>query len=137
MAAITTVTPPRQKGRARSSSPTPRATALLPASSGDEAVERLQAALAADGFLPVRDRDQMRSGERTSAFIRRLTHADETETRSAMTKGLKAHPTSPGSPTFLSAPRGGQGTGAARGGGCVFRRSRPPSPMEGGHPVGA
>ncbi len=40
------------------------------------AVERLQAALAADGFLPVRDRDQMRSGERISAFLRRLTRAD-------------------------------------------------------------
>ncbi len=41
-----------------------------------QAVDRLQAALAADGFAPVRDRDQIRSGERISAFIRRLTRAD-------------------------------------------------------------
>ncbi len=42
----------------------------------DQAVERLQAALAADGLRPVCDRDQIRSGERISAFMRRLTRAD-------------------------------------------------------------
>jgi internalin A len=41
-----------------------------------KAVDRLQSALAEDGFLPVRDRDQIRPGERISAFIRRLTRAD-------------------------------------------------------------
>ena len=41
-----------------------------------KAVEGLQSALAEDGFQPVRDRDQMRPGERISAFIRRLTRAD-------------------------------------------------------------
>ena len=39
-------------------------------------VDGLTAALEKDGFLPVRDRDQIRSGERISAFIRRLTRAD-------------------------------------------------------------
>ncbi len=42
----------------------------------DEAVERLQAALTADGLLPVRDRDQLHSGARISSFMRRLTQAD-------------------------------------------------------------
>ncbi|HEX4962934.1 MAG TPA: metallophosphoesterase [Thermoanaerobaculia bacterium] len=41
-----------------------------------QAVEGLCAALVADGFLPVRDRDQILPGEQISAFIRRLTHAD-------------------------------------------------------------
>jgi len=40
------------------------------------AVDGLMSALTEDGFLPVRDRDQMRPGERISAFIRRLTRAD-------------------------------------------------------------
>ena len=39
-------------------------------------VDALQAALENDCFLPVRDRDQIRPGERISAFIRRLTRAD-------------------------------------------------------------
>jgi internalin A len=42
----------------------------------EKAVEALQAALAAEGFAMVRDRDQIRSGERISGFIRRLTRAD-------------------------------------------------------------
>jgi internalin A len=41
-----------------------------------KAVEGLYSALEKDGFLPVRDRDQILSGERISAFIRRLTRAD-------------------------------------------------------------
>jgi internalin A len=41
-----------------------------------KAVDGLTSALEKDGFLPVRDRDQIRSGERISAFIRRLTRAD-------------------------------------------------------------
>jgi len=41
-----------------------------------KAVDGLASALEKDGFLPVRDRDQMRPGERISAFIRRLTRAD-------------------------------------------------------------
>ena len=41
-----------------------------------QAVDALTSALAEDGFLPVRDRDQIRPGERISAFIRRLTRAD-------------------------------------------------------------
>jgi internalin A len=41
-----------------------------------KAVDALTSALEKDGFLPVRDRDQIRSGERISAFIRRLTRAD-------------------------------------------------------------
>jgi internalin A len=43
----------------------------------DQAVQRLQSVLAIDGFQPVRDRDQMRTGERISAFMRRLTRADQ------------------------------------------------------------
>ena len=39
-------------------------------------VEALYAALERDGFRPVRDRNEMRPGERISAFIRRLTRAD-------------------------------------------------------------
>jgi len=42
----------------------------------DDAVDGLHAALAADGFQPQRDRDQIRPGDRISAFIRRLTHTD-------------------------------------------------------------
>jgi internalin A len=41
-----------------------------------EAVEGLQSALEEGGFDTIRDRDQMRTGERISAFIRRLTRAD-------------------------------------------------------------
>jgi internalin A len=41
-----------------------------------QAVDRLQAALGAEGYVPVRDRDRLRPGERISAFIRRLTGAD-------------------------------------------------------------
>jgi internalin A len=41
-----------------------------------QAVDELQSALTNDGFLPVRDRDQIRPGERISAFMRRLTRAD-------------------------------------------------------------
>jgi internalin A len=41
-----------------------------------KAVEGLYSALEKDDFLPVRDRDQIQSGERISAFIRRLTRAD-------------------------------------------------------------
>ncbi len=41
-----------------------------------KAVEGLYSALEKDGFLPVRDRDRIRPGERISAFIRRLTSAD-------------------------------------------------------------
>jgi internalin A len=41
-----------------------------------QVVDGLYAALTDDGFLPVRDRDQIRPGERISAFIRRLTRAD-------------------------------------------------------------
>jgi hypothetical protein len=41
-----------------------------------QAVDGLQAALEKDGFTPVRDLDQIRTGERISAFIRRLTRAD-------------------------------------------------------------
>jgi internalin A len=41
-----------------------------------QVVDNLYAALEKDGFLPVRDRDQIRPGERISAFIRRLTRAD-------------------------------------------------------------
>jgi internalin A len=41
-----------------------------------KAIQALHAALEKDGFLPVRDEDQIRSGERISAFIRRLTRAD-------------------------------------------------------------
>jgi internalin A len=39
-------------------------------------VDELYSALEEDGFLPVRDRNQMRPGERISAFMRRLTRAD-------------------------------------------------------------
>ena len=42
----------------------------------EKAVDGLYSALEKDGFVPVRDRDQMRTGERISAFIRRLTRAD-------------------------------------------------------------
>jgi internalin A len=41
-----------------------------------QVVDALTAALEKDGFAPVRDRDQIQSGERISAFIRRLTRAD-------------------------------------------------------------
>jgi internalin A len=41
-----------------------------------EAVDGLCAALEKDGFVPIRDRDQMHNGELISAFIRRLTRAD-------------------------------------------------------------
>jgi internalin A len=41
-----------------------------------EVVDRLSVALSGDGFQPVRDRDTMRSGERISSFIARLTRAD-------------------------------------------------------------
>jgi internalin A len=41
-----------------------------------QAVDGLYSALEKDGFRPVRDRDQMHSGERISAFIRQLTRAD-------------------------------------------------------------
>ena len=41
-----------------------------------ETVERLESALADDGFLPIRDRNKIRSGERISTFIERLTRAD-------------------------------------------------------------
>jgi internalin A len=41
-----------------------------------EACDRLYDALEKDGFRPVRDRNEMQPGERISAFIRRLTHAD-------------------------------------------------------------
>ena len=41
-----------------------------------QAVDGLYTALEKDGFLPVRDRDQIRPGDRISAFIRRLTRAD-------------------------------------------------------------
>jgi internalin A len=39
-------------------------------------VEALYSALEKDGFRPVRNRNEMRPGERISAFIRRLTRAD-------------------------------------------------------------
>jgi internalin A len=42
----------------------------------DQAVEGLYAALKEDGFHPIRDRNEMRSGDRISDFIRRLTRAD-------------------------------------------------------------
>jgi internalin A len=42
----------------------------------DQAVNALCTALEKDGFRPVRDRDEMRSGDLISAFIRRLTRAD-------------------------------------------------------------
>jgi internalin A len=41
-----------------------------------QAVDRLYAALGGDGFFPVRDREQIRAGDRISAFLRRLTRAD-------------------------------------------------------------
>jgi internalin A len=41
-----------------------------------KAVDGLCSALEKDGFLPIRDRDQMHNGELISAFIRRLTRAD-------------------------------------------------------------
>jgi internalin A len=41
-----------------------------------QVVDALTAALENDGFVPVRDRDQIQTGERISAFIRRLTRAD-------------------------------------------------------------
>ena len=41
-----------------------------------EVVDALYSALTADGFIPVRDRDQIRPGDRISAFIRQLTRAD-------------------------------------------------------------
>lgn len=41
-----------------------------------QAVESLYSALAEDGLSPVWDLDQIRSGERISAFVRRLTRAD-------------------------------------------------------------
>ncbi len=40
------------------------------------AVDGLCSALEKDGFLPIRDRDQMHPGDQISAFIRRLTRAD-------------------------------------------------------------
>ena len=39
-------------------------------------MDGLYSALEEDGFLPVRDRNEMRPGERISAFMRRLTRAD-------------------------------------------------------------
>jgi internalin A len=41
-----------------------------------QAVDSLASALEGDGFVPVRDRDQVRPGDRISDFIRRLTRAD-------------------------------------------------------------
>ena len=41
-----------------------------------KAVDGLCSALERDGFLPIRDRDQIYNGELISAFIRRLTRAD-------------------------------------------------------------
>jgi internalin A len=41
-----------------------------------QVVDELYAALEKDGFRPVRDRNEMRPGDRISAFINRLTHAD-------------------------------------------------------------
>jgi internalin A len=41
-----------------------------------EVVDALYEALEKDGFKPVRDRNEMRPGDRISAFIRRLTRAD-------------------------------------------------------------
>ena len=41
-----------------------------------QAVDSLYAALAKDGFRPVRDKEAMRSGDLISAFIRQLTRAD-------------------------------------------------------------
>jgi internalin A len=41
-----------------------------------QAVDGLYAALAKDGFRPVRDKEAMRSGDLISAFIRQLTRAD-------------------------------------------------------------
>lgn len=41
-----------------------------------QVVEALYVALEKDGFLPVRDRDQINPGDRISAFIKRLTRAD-------------------------------------------------------------
>jgi internalin A len=41
-----------------------------------EVVEGLYAALAKDGFQPVRDSGEIRPGDRISPFIRRLTRAD-------------------------------------------------------------
>lgn len=42
----------------------------------EQVVEALYTALAEDGFRPIRDRDQMRAGDRISVFIRQLTRAD-------------------------------------------------------------
>jgi internalin A len=42
----------------------------------EDTVDFLCEALRGDGFQPVRDREQMRSGDLISAFIRRLTRAD-------------------------------------------------------------
>ncbi|HEY0552948.1 MAG TPA: COR domain-containing protein [Thermoanaerobaculia bacterium] len=41
-----------------------------------QVVDGLQTALNGDGFKPVRDRDQMRAGDRISSFISQLTRAD-------------------------------------------------------------
>lgn len=41
-----------------------------------QTVDGLYAALAKDGFLPVRDKEAMRAGDLISAFIRQLTRAD-------------------------------------------------------------
>jgi internalin A len=41
-----------------------------------QVVDGLYTALEEDGFVPMRDRDQLRSGELISAFIRQLTRAD-------------------------------------------------------------
>jgi len=41
-----------------------------------QVVDELHSALETDGFHPVRDRDQIRPGDRISRFISRLTSAD-------------------------------------------------------------
>ena len=41
-----------------------------------EVVDKLYSALKEDGFVPIRDRNEMKPGEQISAFIRRLTRAD-------------------------------------------------------------
>lgn len=41
-----------------------------------QVVDELQTTLEKDGFVPIRDRDQMRPGDRISAFMRQLTRAD-------------------------------------------------------------
>jgi internalin A len=42
----------------------------------EKTVQELYRALAEDGFLPIRDRDRIRPGERISPFMRQLTRAD-------------------------------------------------------------